>query len=93
MSLDVPYLPYNPQLSYSYLSAAIGSTFVARRAGTKQAPRATPASISKAAALAQHSKGISQVVQKSFHRSDHSYPFRVPGSKFRVQSSKTKKLV
>src|SRR5437870_820697 len=30
--------------TYSYLSATIGSTFAARRAGTKQAPRATPAS-------------------------------------------------
>ena len=30
--------------SHSYLSATIGSTFVARRAGTKQAVRATPVS-------------------------------------------------
>lgn len=29
---------------YSYLSAVIGSTFVARRAGTKHAPSATPTS-------------------------------------------------
>ncbi len=29
---------------YSYRSATIGSTFIARRAGTKQAPRATPVS-------------------------------------------------
>src|SRR5205085_1157622 len=32
---------------YSYLKATIGSTFVARRAGTKQAARATPARISE----------------------------------------------
>src|SRR4029450_5419497 len=34
---------------YSYLSATIGSTFAARRAGTKQAARATPANTTETA--------------------------------------------
>lgn len=38
------------QQAYSYLSATSGSTLAARRAGTKQAPRATPIRINEISA-------------------------------------------
>jgi hypothetical protein len=45
-------------ISHSYLSAAIGSTRVARSAGMKQAPRATPVSRTEIAVNVSGSLGL-----------------------------------